>query len=190
MATDLKARVRGEIDRLRKELAVATGQVAALRDEIKKHELIYDVLDGPKTGKGPRQGRSGAGALKRGPRGAMIDWTAVFATLPNQFTLDSLLAHETGEREAAILPEAGSGAVVEGRPDQAHRPGHVRENLIPKKLDGTEGAAFQLARSHRLCIRTSPRPNREPLAGRQPFAFQWPVGYPWKPFPTLAAKDK
>ena len=30
--------------------------------------------------------------------------------------------------------------MVEGRPDQAHRPAHVRENVIPKKLDGTDGA--------------------------------------------------
>ena len=37
--------------------------------------------------------------MKRGPRGAMIDWTAVFATLPEQFTLDFLHSHETaGEK--------------------------------------------------------------------------------------------
>ena len=34
-----------------------------------------------------------------------------------------------------------AGAVVEGGSDQAHRPGHVPENLIPKKLDRTDGAA-------------------------------------------------
>ena len=95
MATDLKVSVKRQIDRSRKELAVATGQVAALQAEIKRHELVYDMLDGRKTGKRSRQGRSTVGALKRGPRGAMIDWTAVFATLPDQFTLDALLAHKT-----------------------------------------------------------------------------------------------
>ena len=40
IATDLKVSVRRQIDRLREELAVATGQVAALRDEIKRHELV------------------------------------------------------------------------------------------------------------------------------------------------------
>ena len=40
--------------------------------------------------------------------------------------------------------------MVEGGSDQAHRPGHVPENLIPKKLDGTDGAASQLAPSRRL----------------------------------------
>ena len=34
----------------------------------------------------------------------MIDWTAVFATLPAQFTLDSLLAHKTvGEKPRGYL---------------------------------------------------------------------------------------
>ena len=44
MATDLKVSVRRQIDRLRKELAAATGQVAALRDEIKRYELVHDML--------------------------------------------------------------------------------------------------------------------------------------------------
>ena len=116
MATDLQVSVRREIDRLRKDLAVATGQVAALRDEIKRHELIYDMLDGGKIGKRSRRGRSGAGALKRGPRGAMIDWTAVFATLPDQFTLDSLLAHRTaGEKTRGYLRQVVLRWSKEGR---------------------------------------------------------------------------
>ncbi len=102
MATDLKVSVRKQIDRLKKELAVATRQVAALQEEIKRHELVYDMLEGRKTGKRSRRGRPGAGALKRGPRGAMIDWRAVFATLPDRFTLDSLVTHETaGEKPRA-----------------------------------------------------------------------------------------
>ena len=105
MATDLKGSVRRQIDRLRKELAVATGQVAALQDEIRRHELVYDMLDGRKTAKQSRQGRSTVGSLKRGPRGAMIDWTAVFATLPDQFTLDTMIAHKTaGEKPRACAP--------------------------------------------------------------------------------------
>ena len=34
--------------------------------------------------------------------------------------------------------------MVEGGSDQAYRPGHVPENLIPKKLNETDGAASQL----------------------------------------------
>ena len=116
MATDLKSRVRRQINRLRKELDAATGRVAALQDEIKRHELVYDMLDGGKTAKRSPQGRFGAGPLKRGPRGAMIDWTAVFATLPGQFTLESLLAHETaGEKTRAYLRQVVSRWSKEGR---------------------------------------------------------------------------
>ena len=116
MVTDLKVSVRREIDRLRKELAVATGQVAALQAEIKRHELVYDMLDGRKTGKRCRQGRSTVGALKRGPRGVMMDWTAVFATLPDQFTLDTMLAHKTaGEKTRAYLRQVVVRWSKEGR---------------------------------------------------------------------------
>ena len=116
MATDLKVSVRRQLDRLKKQLAVATGQVAALQGEIKRHEQVYDMLAGQKTGKRSRQGRREAGALKRGPRGAMIDWLAVFATLPGQFTLDSLLAHKTaGEKTRAYHRQVVARWSKEGR---------------------------------------------------------------------------
>ena len=116
MAADLKISVKREIDRLRKDLAVATGRVAAIQDEIKRHELVYDMLDGQGAGKRSRQGRSGVGAMRRGLRGAMIDWTAVFATLPDQFTLDSLLTHETaGEKTRGYHRQVVSRWSKEGR---------------------------------------------------------------------------
>ena len=116
MATDLKVSVRRQIDRLRKELAVATEQVAALQAEIKRHELVYDMLDGRKTAKRSRQGPSTVGALKRGPHGAMIDWIAVFATLPDQFTLDTMIAHKTaGEKTRAYLRQVVVRWSKEGR---------------------------------------------------------------------------
>ena len=116
MAVDLKVSVKREIERLKKEHAAATGRVAALQDEIKRYEMVHDMLDGRKTGKRSRRGRPGAGVLKRGPRGAMIDWTAVFATLPDQFTLDSLLAHQTaGEKTRVYHRQVVSRWSKEGR---------------------------------------------------------------------------
>ena len=116
MATDLKVSVRRQIDRLRKELAAATGQVAALRDEIKRYELVHDMLDGRKAGRRSRQRGSEVGALKRGPRGAMIDWNAVLATLPDQFSLDTMVAHETaGEKSPAYHRQVVSRWFKEGR---------------------------------------------------------------------------
>ena len=116
MATDLKVSVRRQIDRLRKELVVATGRVAALQDEIKRHELVYGMLDGRKTGERSQRGPSTVGSLKRGPRGAMIDWNAVFATLPDQFTLDTMIAHKTaGEKTRAYLRQVVVRWSKEGR---------------------------------------------------------------------------
>ncbi len=115
MAADLKISVKREIDRLRKELAAATERVTELQEEIKRHELVHEMLDGRVTGKGSRQGRPGAGALKRGPRGAMIDWAAVFATLPDQFTLETMSAHETaGEKSRAYHRQVVSRWSKEG----------------------------------------------------------------------------
>ena len=116
MARDLKVSVRRQIDRLRKELAVATGWVAALQDEIKRHELVYRMLDVQKTGKRSRWGPSTVGTLKRGPRRAMIDWNAVFTTLPDQFTLETMSAHKTAsEKPRAYLRQMVVRWSKEGR---------------------------------------------------------------------------
>ena len=134
---------------------MATGRVAELQEEIERHELVHDMLVGRKTGKRSRQVRSGAGALRRGPRGAMIDWAAVLATLPNRFTLDSLAAHETaggksrptsGRWSRGGPRKAGSGAPAGActrRPDRKQQP------------DGTGGTARRPARSRRL-VSTAP----------------------------------
>ena len=115
MALDLKVKVGRQIDRLRKELAAATGRVSALRDEIKRHELVLGMLDGRNTGR--RSGRpSTVGAVKRGPTGAMIDWNAVLATLPDQFTLDTMSAHETArEKPRSYLRQMVARWSREGR---------------------------------------------------------------------------
>ena len=64
------------------------------------------MLDGRKTGK-----RS-----QRGPRGAMIDWKPVFATLPNQFTLETISAHKTAsEKPRAYLRQVFVRWSKEGR---------------------------------------------------------------------------
>ena len=99
MAVELKAGVRRRIDRLRKDLAAAAERVAALRDEINRHQLVYDMLDGRKNATRSWRGQLRAGPLTRGPLGAMTDWKAVFAALPDQFTLDTMSAHEAvGEK--------------------------------------------------------------------------------------------
>ena len=46
----------------------------------------------------------------------MIDWTAVFATLPDQFTLDTMIAHKTArEKTRAYLRQVVVRWSKEGR---------------------------------------------------------------------------
>ena len=116
MATDLKVSVRRQIDRLRKDLTAATARVAALREEIKRHELIRDMLEGNRASKRTRRGRPTVAPLRRGPRGTMIDWNAVFETLPSEFTLDTISAHETaGGKSRAYLRQMTARWSKEGR---------------------------------------------------------------------------
>ena len=69
-----------------------------------------------KTGKRSEQGPSAVGSLKRGPRGAMIDWNAVFATLPNEFTLEIISVHKTAsEKPRAYLRQVVVRWSKEGR---------------------------------------------------------------------------
>ena len=135
MTMDLKVSVRREIDRLTRDLAAARGRVAELQNEIKRHELIYGMLDGRKTG-------------KQSPAGSFYGWSAEAGAARRDDRLERGLSDSArrvysgyserprdGERETATLPQAVGRTLVEGGSDQAHPPGHVPENLIPKKLD-------------------------------------------------------
>ena len=134
MAENLRVRVRRQIERLRKDLDAATRRVAALRKEIERHELVYEMLDGRKTGKRTQRSRPGAGALKRGSRGAMIDWRGVFGTLPDQFTLDTMSADKTaGEKSRGCLRQV-IARWSKGGPNQTHWPGRLPSSCADLRL--------------------------------------------------------
>ena len=120
MVLDLKVSVKRQIDRLRKDLAAATDRVAALRDEIERHEQIYGMLEG-NTGRGRRAGRPRA-EQKRGPKGSMINWNGIFETLPPEFTLDTLGADKTArEKPRAYLRQVVVRWSKEGRVQRTGR---------------------------------------------------------------------
>jgi hypothetical protein len=52
MATDLKLLVEKEISRLKKDLARNASALAALRDDLKRHEAVYRFLE---EGRAPRR---------------------------------------------------------------------------------------------------------------------------------------
>ncbi len=110
MALDLKVSIKKEIDLLNKQLA-------ALQDEIKRHELVYDMLDG-KSSPRKRIGRprGPAAPQTRGPSGSMIDWNAVFEALPSEFTLDTMGTNKTAsEKPRAYLRQVVVRWSKEGR---------------------------------------------------------------------------
>ncbi len=114
MALDLRDSVRKQIDLLKKELTSATERVNSLNDEIKRHEVIYEMLAGNDK-PAPRRGRP-RGSQKRGPSGSMIDWNSIFNTLPNEFTLDTIGANETArEKPRAYLRQVVVRWSKEGR---------------------------------------------------------------------------
>lgn len=118
MALNLKVSVKRHIDRLQKDLARASARVATLEDEIKRHEVIFGMLDGKKdaSSRGGRPRGPAAGLQKRGPRGSMIDWNAVFETLPGEFTLDTMSANKTAsEKPRAYLRQVVVRWSKEGR---------------------------------------------------------------------------
>ena len=114
MALDLRHSVRKQIDLLKKDLASATERVNTLNDEIKRHEIIYDMLVGNDQ-PSPRRGRP-RGPQKRGPSGSMIDWNSIFQSLPKEFTLDTIGANETArEKPRAYLRQVVVRWSKEGR---------------------------------------------------------------------------
>ena len=67
-------------------------------------------------GKRSQRDPSTVGSLKRGPRGEMVDWNAVFATLPEQFTLETISAHKAvSEKPRAYLRQVVVRWSKEGR---------------------------------------------------------------------------
>ena len=171
MALDLKVSVRRQIDRLRKDLAAATERVATLRDEIKRHDLIYDMLAGGKTAKRPRQGRPTAGPLKRGPRRRDDRLECRLRDSARRVQSGHYQRPQGGERQNSILPQAGGCTLVKGGPNQAHRPRHVRENLNARETGWAGvralGDAVLVLKPLPICLRQSWRLNESQIKRRQ-----------------------
>ncbi len=83
MAVDLKFVVEKEITRLEKDIARETSVLASLRDELTKHEKVYEILEGrpPKPRVSTRVRTSGR-----------LDWASVLASLPTTFDIDTVAA--------------------------------------------------------------------------------------------------
>ncbi len=85
MAENLITSVKREIDRLKKEMGQRTSELAALKDELTKHQRAYRVLAGGDT-KAPRPGRRSGRARRTTP----VNWNSMLDQLPSRFTVRDL----------------------------------------------------------------------------------------------------
>ena len=92
MPENLITSVKREIDRLKKEIGQRTSELAALKDELIKHQRAYRLLAGRDT-KAQRPGRRRGRARRTTP----VNWNAMLDLLPSRFTVGDL-AKEAGAR--------------------------------------------------------------------------------------------
>ncbi len=81
MAVNLEASVRRAINELKKNIAQKASELASLKDELKKHARVHELLRGKRL-KTRRRGR--------GKRGVTVNWNSVLKGLPATFTLDHI----------------------------------------------------------------------------------------------------
>ncbi len=82
MAVDLKVSVRSEINQLKKNITQKTSELTSLKNELRRHERVYQLLGGGRA----RTRRTRA----RGKWAVSIDWNSVLGGLPATFTLDHI----------------------------------------------------------------------------------------------------
>ena len=82
MAVNLRASVISVIKELKKTIAQKTSELASLKDELKRHQRVYELLGGQRA----RTRRTRA----RGKRAVTVDWNSVLKGLPATFTLDHI----------------------------------------------------------------------------------------------------
>ncbi len=78
MAVNLRASVRSVIKELKKNIAQKASELASLKDELKGHARVHELLGGQ---------RARTRRMRRGPR---VDWNSVLGGLPATFTLNHI----------------------------------------------------------------------------------------------------
>ncbi len=82
MAVDLRVSVRSEINQLKKNITQKTSELTSLKNELRRHERVYKLLEGGRA----RIRRTRA----RGKAAVTVDWNSVLKGLPATFTLDHI----------------------------------------------------------------------------------------------------
>ena len=96
MLENLITSVKREIDRLKKEIGQRTFELAALKDELIKHQRAYRLLAGRDT-KAQRPGRRRGRARRTTP----VNWDSMLDQLPSRFTVGDLAKAAGARRKSS-----------------------------------------------------------------------------------------
>jgi len=96
MPENLITSVRKEIDRLKKEIGQRTSELAALKEDLIKHQRAYRILAGRDT-KAQRPGRKRGRAKKTTP----VNWNSMLDLLPSRFTVEDIAKAAGARRKSS-----------------------------------------------------------------------------------------
>ena len=121
MAVALKVSLRNEIDRLKKNIGQRSSGITSLRNELKKHEEIYNLLAGDRV-EARRARRTGTRVKARRVRsGERVDWSSVLNGLPKSFTSSVVQEQAPNTKSKAYLRQVVVRWVKEGKVKRIER---------------------------------------------------------------------
>jgi len=96
MPQNLITSVKREFGRLKKEIGQRTFELAALKDELIKHQRAYRLLAGGNA-KPQRPGRKRGRARRTAP----VNWNSMWDLLPGRFTVGDLAKKAVARRKSS-----------------------------------------------------------------------------------------
>ena len=96
MPQNLITSVKREIDRFKKEIGRRTSELAALKDELIKHQKAYRLLAGRDT-KAQRPGRRRGRARRATP----VNWNSMLDRLPGRFMIGDIAKAAGARRKSS-----------------------------------------------------------------------------------------
>lgn len=133
MAKNLTTSVKTQIDRLEKEIDRRTSELASLKDELARHQKIYQLLGGADSrARKPRRARG------RARRIAPVNWNSVLQKLPNPFAIgDIVKAADAKGKSPVYLRQIAVRWAKQGKTKRIARGNY--QKVEPKKSHATAG---------------------------------------------------
>ncbi len=133
MANNLSISVRKEIDRLKKEIDQKTSELASLKDELLRHQRVYQLLRGAdRRSQRPRRARG------RARRAAPTNWNSVLQNLPSRFTIgDIAKAADAKGKSPVYLRQIAVRWAKQGKTKRVERGRY--QKVEPRKPRATAG---------------------------------------------------